>query len=94
MLVLEELGSDTHVIFPIDAPRVEAEELRAAADNEEEALIADDRAVWNARVASKTEARAGSPLRLAVDAGRALLLRPRHGASLTAGAAAAAAVPA
>ena len=28
VVVLEELGSDTHVIFPIDAPRVEAEELQ------------------------------------------------------------------
>ena len=37
VLVLEELGSDTHVIFPIDAPRVEAEDLAAAADDEEEA---------------------------------------------------------
>ena len=27
VLVLEELGSDTHVIFPIDAPRVEAEDI-------------------------------------------------------------------
>ena len=52
--MLEELGSDSHVIFAIDAPRVEAEELKAAADNEEEALIADDRAVWNARVDAKT----------------------------------------
>jgi multiple sugar transport system ATP-binding protein len=35
VVVLEELGSDSHVIFTIDAPRVEAEELKAAADNED-----------------------------------------------------------
>ena len=40
VLVLEELGSDTHVIFPIDAPRVEAEDIKAAADDEEEGLLA------------------------------------------------------
>ena len=74
--MLEELGSDSHVIFPIDAPRVEAEELRAAADHEDEALLADDRAVWNARVSSKTEAAPGRthpPRRRSV---AALLLRP------------------
>ena len=48
--MLEELGSDSHVIFPIDAPPVEAEDLRAAADQEEESLLGDDRAIWNARV--------------------------------------------
>ena len=38
--VLEELGSDTHVIFPVDAERVEVEDAREA--EEDEALIADD----------------------------------------------------
>src|SRR4029077_15010643 len=60
VLVLEELGSDTHVIFPIDAPPVEAEDLRAAGDHEEAALRADDRSLFNARVASRTEAEPGS----------------------------------
>jgi multiple sugar transport system ATP-binding protein len=83
VLVLEELGADTHVIFPIEAPRVEAEELRAAADNEDEALIADDRAVWNARVSTRTAARPGSRLRLAVDPARLYFFDPDSGASLT-----------
>ena len=82
VIVVEELGADTHAIFAIDAPRVEAEELRAAADNEEEALIADDRAVWNARVSTRTEARAGAPLRLAVDPGRFYFFDPDTGVSL------------
>jgi multiple sugar transport system ATP-binding protein len=90
--VLEELGSDSHVIFGIEAPRVEAEELRAAADNEDEALIADDHAVWNARVQSKTAARAGVRIRLAVDASHLYFFDPDSGASLTAGARSAAAV--
>ena len=82
VVVLEELGADTHVIFAIDAPRVEAEELRAAADNEEEALIVGDRAVWNARVSTRTEARAGSRLRLAIDPERFYFFDPDTGASL------------
>jgi len=87
VLVLEELGSDTHAIFAIDAPRVEAEELRAAADNEDEGLLADDRALWNARLASRTRARPGSPLRLAVDPAQLYFFDPDTGASLTPGAA-------
>ena len=90
--VLEELGSDSHVIFAIDAPRVEAEDLKAAADNEEEALIAGDHAVWNARVQSKTAARVGARMRLAVDASHLYFFDPDSGASLTAGARSAAAV--
>ena len=39
--VLEDLGADAHVIFPVDAPRIEAEDLRQV--DEEEALIAGDR---------------------------------------------------
>ena len=92
VVVLEELGSDTHVIFPIDAPRVEAEDLRAAKDDEDEALLVDDRSVWNGRVAAKTAARPGSRLRLAVDPGQLYFFDPDTGATLTESAAVAAAV--
>jgi multiple sugar transport system ATP-binding protein len=92
VLVLEELGSDSHVIFGIDAPRVEAEDLRAAADHEDESLIADDRAVWNARVSSKTHAEAGRGFRLAVDPSELYFFDPGTGVSLTARAEVAAAL--
>jgi len=92
VVVVEELGSDSHVIFPIDAPRVEAEELRAAADNEDDALIADDRSMWNARVSAKSSVAPGSRLRLAVDPAALYFFDPDSGASLTAGAPAAAPV--
>ncbi|HEY7693106.1 MAG TPA: sn-glycerol-3-phosphate ABC transporter ATP-binding protein UgpC [Gaiellaceae bacterium] len=91
VVVVEELGSDSHVIFPIDAPRVEAEELRAAADHEDDALLADDRSLWNARVSSKTDAEPGQRLRLAVDPGALYFFDPDSGASLTVGARATAA---
>jgi multiple sugar transport system ATP-binding protein len=86
VVVIEELGSDSHVIFPIDAPRVEAEELRAAADHEEDALIADDRSMFNARVSSKSAAEVGRPLRLAADPAELYFFDPDTGASLTSGA--------
>jgi multiple sugar transport system ATP-binding protein len=90
--VVEELGSDSHVIFPIEAPRVEAEELRAAVDDEEDALIADDRSMWNARVSSKADAEPGQRIRLALDPAELYFFDPETGASLTVGAPAAAAV--
>jgi len=90
--VVEELGSDSHVIFPIDAPRVEAEELRAAADNEEDALIADDRSMWNARVSSKADAEPGQRIRLAIDPAELYFFDPETGLSSTVGAPAAAPV--
>jgi multiple sugar transport system ATP-binding protein len=81
--VLEELGSDAHVIFTLDAPRVEAEELRAAQDDEDPALIVDDRAVWNARVDAKTRARTGGAVTLAVDTSQLYFFDPHNGQSLT-----------
>ncbi|HEX9598760.1 MAG TPA: sn-glycerol-3-phosphate ABC transporter ATP-binding protein UgpC [Gaiellaceae bacterium] len=66
--VLEELGADAHVIFTVDAPRVEAEDVSAAVEDEDEALLADERtALFNARVNPSTSARPGRRIRLAVD---------------------------
>jgi multiple sugar transport system ATP-binding protein len=67
--VVEELGAETHVIFPIEAEPVQAEEVAAVADEEEEAkLIADDeRALFTARVDPRTTARQGGRVRLALD---------------------------
>jgi multiple sugar transport system ATP-binding protein len=83
--VVEDLGADAHVIFPLDAPRIEADELRPSA--EEEALIAGDGAVFNARVDARTQARPGGTMRLAVDPAGFYYFDPDSGASLrTAGA--------
>jgi multiple sugar transport system ATP-binding protein len=68
--VVEELGSDSHVIFTIDAPRVDTEELREMREGEDESLLAGDRAVFNARVDPRTAASGGAPLRLALDPAR------------------------
>jgi multiple sugar transport system ATP-binding protein len=65
--VIEELGSDAHVIFEVEAPRVEAEQLRAAVEEEEESLLSGARiSLFNARVDPRTRARVGERLRLAV----------------------------
>jgi multiple sugar transport system ATP-binding protein len=68
--VIEELGSDAHVIFEVDAPRVEAEQLRAAVEEEEEGLFAGkETSLFNARVDPRTRARVGERLQLAVQPG-------------------------
>jgi multiple sugar transport system ATP-binding protein len=77
--VVEDLGSDTHVICPIDAPRVDTEDVRRAADDE---TTLADTAVFNARVDARTAARPGDSLQLAVDPGGFYWFDAATGASL------------
>jgi multiple sugar transport system ATP-binding protein len=65
--VLEELGSEDHVIFAVDAQRVEAEELREAHDDEDAQLLAEDDSLFTARVDPRTSAAVGSTVTLAVN---------------------------
>jgi multiple sugar transport system ATP-binding protein len=84
--VLEELGSDVHVIFPIDAPPVSAEDLEAVVDEPLEGLIADDvRSFFNARVDPRTRARTGASLRLALDPAQFHFFDPETGMALRPG---------
>jgi multiple sugar transport system ATP-binding protein len=84
--VVEDLGSESHVIFPIDAPPVDVEAVRATTDDGDRAiLIADERrAMFTAAVDEGTQARAGARLRLAVDASRFHFFDRASGESLTA----------
>jgi multiple sugar transport system ATP-binding protein len=76
--VVEDLGADTHVIFTLDAPRIDTEELRQATE-EDELLVGDGGAVFNARVGTASAARPGAPLRLAVDPRRFHFFDPATG---------------
>jgi multiple sugar transport system ATP-binding protein len=79
--VVEDLGPDTHVIFPIDAPPIDASAVREAAEDDA-TLIATDRAMFTARVDPATTARPGQRLRLAVDASKFHFFDPGSGARL------------
>jgi multiple sugar transport system ATP-binding protein len=68
--VVEELGADTHVLFSVAAPRVEASEVRAASGDEDTQLAAVEGSLFTARVDPGTSAKPGSRLQLAVDASR------------------------
>jgi multiple sugar transport system ATP-binding protein len=63
--VVEELGSEAHVFFPVDASPVTAEGLERS--DEEATLLPESKALFAARVGPATPARVGVPIRLAVD---------------------------
>ncbi|HET8605882.1 MAG TPA: sn-glycerol-3-phosphate ABC transporter ATP-binding protein UgpC [Gaiellaceae bacterium] len=85
--VLEDLGADAHVIFPIGAPRVDVADLRAAREDDHEALLDGEGALFNARVDPRTSARRGASVRLALDPGYLHYFDAGTGESLLAGAA-------
>jgi multiple sugar transport system ATP-binding protein len=82
--VLELLGSEVHVIFPVDSPPVQTEHVMAAHEEEDEGrLIADAGSLFTARVDPRTRARQGERVRLTVDPSRFHFFDPETGLSLT-----------
>jgi len=79
--VLEELGSDAHVFFQVDAAPMTAEVLEAAS---EQGLLPGDGALFTARVDARTAARVGARLELAVDPARFHYYDPASGDRLSA----------
>ena len=84
--VTEELGAETYLVFTIDAPRVDTEATRAAADTDrtdEMTLLADEEgAVFCARVDPRRSPRPGDPVELAIDSERVHFFDPETGDSL------------
>src|SRR5262249_38530965 len=85
--VTEELGSEVHVIFAIDAPPVEHASLASAPEHHDEeddtvAALAGGKSLWTARVAARSAARPGAPLELAVDTSRLHFFDPSSGESI------------
>jgi multiple sugar transport system ATP-binding protein len=80
--VLEELGSDVHVFFHVDAPRIGTEALEASEDDA--TLLVEEKALFNARVDPRTKATIGSRMQLAVDPHRFHFFDPKTGKSLLA----------
>ena len=70
--VTEELGSEIHVIFTIDAPQVEHASITDAAtgdDGQDESVSAlvGGKSLWTARVSARSAVRPNTNLELAVD---------------------------
>jgi multiple sugar transport system ATP-binding protein len=81
--VVEELGSDTHVFFQVDASPMTAEILESAS---EEGLLPTDKALFTARVDARATVGVGAQVELAVDAARFHYFDPASGARLERGA--------
>ena len=85
--VTEELGTEIHVIFTIDAPPVEHASITSAADGADEedetvAALAGGKSLWTARVSARSRVRAGQPLQLAVDTSRVHFFDPATGETI------------
>ena len=65
--VLEEVGSEGHAYFSVDAPRITAESLEAEDDA---TMLAESRSLFNARVDPRAPIRVGDTIRLAIDPSR------------------------
>jgi hypothetical protein len=66
-VVVEELGSDVHVLFAVRAPNAAPEE---AFEEEDGMLLGRGEALLGARIDPRANAVVGKPLTLAVDAAR------------------------
>jgi multiple sugar transport system ATP-binding protein len=84
VLVVEELGSESHVIFAIDAAPVDADSVRAATDEGDQAiLVADDRrSRFTAAVDERSSVRPGMRIKLGLDPARFHFFDVESGAAL------------
>ena len=84
--VVESLGSETNLIFAVDAPRVDTDATRAAieaqAADDDQLLAEDDRAMFTARVQGRPRLTPGDPLELAVRTDRLHFFDTASGANL------------
>jgi multiple sugar transport system ATP-binding protein len=84
---IAELGTQTHAIFPVDAPPIDHSWVAgAAAHNAEEdeavSALAGGKSLWTARVSARCAPRPGSPLELVVDTGKLHFFDPATGESI------------
>jgi multiple sugar transport system ATP-binding protein len=84
--VVENLGAEIHAIFPLDAPRIDAEAARDAdAGDGDEQLLADERALFSASLAARRPLQPGDAVELAIDTSRLQFFDPETGLALGAG---------
>ena len=86
--VTEELGSEIHVIFTIDAPPVEHASIAQAAatddgsDDETVAALIGGKTLWTARVSARSRVRPGAPITLSVDTHNLQFFDPDSGLAI------------
>src|SRR5919201_3909565 len=81
--LVEDLGPEALAFFALDAERVESETLGVASDgSDQEALMADRRALFSATLDAATDARPGELCRLTVNPARFHFFNPYNGETL------------
>jgi multiple sugar transport system ATP-binding protein len=85
--VVEELGSEVHVLFGVDAPPVSSDAVRAAEEADEEGgarLIHDEaeRSTFTARVSAASQVKVGAPITLTVNCEAMHVFDPATGDSI------------
>ena len=86
----EALGSETHVIFAIDAPPVEHKDVVDLAQQEKEEEgsaipLHEGKSLWTARVSARSGVRAGDRIELEVDTSKMHFFDPESGLTIGAG---------
>ena len=86
--VTEELGSEVHVLFTVDAPPIITEDTLAAATAEEgeeiiSLIAAEGKSSFTAQVDARTAARPGGSVRLSVDPRRLYFFNRETGLALS-----------
>jgi multiple sugar transport system ATP-binding protein len=79
VIVVEDLGADTHVVFAVDAPRFQTGASGTAGEEADDQLLADTRAHFTARVSTQTQLRPGQRMTLDVDPARFHFFDPDSG---------------
>ena len=86
--VVERLGSESNVIFAVDAPRVDTESTRAASEaqaaDDDQLLAEDDRALFTARLTGRPAIAPGQLVELVVRTERLYFFDPNSGKTLPA----------
>jgi len=83
--VTEELGSEIHVIFTIDASPVQHASIadaRSGEDDDEALPLADNKTLWTARVAARSGIKPNSAVTLAVDTSNLQFFDPLTGLAI------------
>jgi len=83
--VTEELGSEIHVIFTIDAPIVQHASLSQAISDEDDdsaIALAGGESQWTARVAARSHVKPGQRLDLALDTSNLHFFDPEDGLAI------------
>ncbi len=84
--VTEELGSEIHVLFTLQAPAVRHASItdarEADRDGDDPAVLAGGKSLWTARVAARSEIRPGQPVTLAVNTVNLQFFDPETGLAI------------